>query len=57
MFPLRDINPTRTRPYVNWALIVLNSLFFLYELSLGQGSSPFSAPSPSFRRGCSTPAT
>ena len=41
MFPLRDINPTRTRPYVNWALIVLNSLFFLYELSLGQGLEPF----------------
>ena len=32
MIPLQDINPTRTRPYVTWILIVLNVLVFLVEL-------------------------
>ena len=35
MIPLRDINPRRTPPIVNTALIVINVLFFLWELSLG----------------------
>ncbi len=35
MIPLRDINPRRTTPIVNTALIVVNVLFFLWELSLG----------------------
>ena len=34
MIPLRDVIPTRTTPYVTVTLIVLNSLVFLYELSL-----------------------
>jgi len=36
MIPLRDINPLRRRrPVVTVTLIVLNALFFLYELALG----------------------
>lgn len=35
MFPIRDHNPSGTYPYVTVALIVLNSLAFLYEVSLG----------------------
>lgn len=34
MFPLRDVIPSRTTPYVGYALIVLNALAFLYEQSL-----------------------
>ena len=36
MIPLRDINPTRTAPLVNVAIIVVNVAAFLYEVSLGQ---------------------
>ena len=36
MIPLRDINPTRTVPLVNVAIIVVNVAAFLYEVSLGQ---------------------
>jgi membrane associated rhomboid family serine protease len=36
MIPLRDINPRRTFPFVTIGLIVVNFLFFFYELSLGQ---------------------
>jgi membrane associated rhomboid family serine protease len=32
--PLRDENPTRVTPYVNYALVAANSLVFLYELTL-----------------------
>jgi len=35
MIPLRDDVPARTTPYVNYALIGLNALFFVYELGLG----------------------
>lgn len=36
MIPLRDINPLRRRaPVVTVTLIVLNTLFFFYELALG----------------------
>jgi rhomboid family protein len=35
MLPLRDLNPSRTVPVVNVALIAANVLMFLYELSLG----------------------
>ncbi len=35
MFPLRDTIPSRTFPYVTIAIIFVNSLVFLYELSLG----------------------
>ncbi len=36
MIPLRDVIPSRTRPYVTIAIITLNTLAFLYELSLGR---------------------
>ena len=35
MIPLRDDVPARTLPVVNVALIALNVLFFMWELSLG----------------------
>jgi membrane associated rhomboid family serine protease len=34
MLPLKDLNPTRSRPYVTWALIALNTIVFLFELLL-----------------------
>ncbi|HUJ41233.1 MAG TPA: rhomboid family intramembrane serine protease [Candidatus Acidoferrales bacterium] len=34
MIPLRDRNPSSTRPVVNVALIVVNTAAFLYELTL-----------------------
>lgn len=34
MFPISDDNPTYTRPYVTYGLIILNILCFLYQLSL-----------------------
>lgn len=33
MLPLRDINPTRRFPIMNYAIIVINVLVFLWELS------------------------
>ena len=36
MIPLRDNNPSSTRPVVTVALIILNTLAFIYEKSLGQ---------------------
>ncbi|MEX1138884.1 MAG: rhomboid family intramembrane serine protease [Bacteroidota bacterium] len=35
MIPIRDINPTHKRPFVNVGLIALNVVVFLYEVSLG----------------------
>ena len=35
MIPLRDTIPSRTIPYVNYLLIVVNVLVFIYELSWG----------------------
>jgi membrane associated rhomboid family serine protease len=40
MIPLRDENPRRTVPVVNYLLIALNILGFLWELSLGRGLEP-----------------
>ena len=37
MFPLKDDNPSRTAPVVTVALIVLNALVFLYQISLQAG--------------------
>jgi membrane associated rhomboid family serine protease len=34
VIPLRDVIPTRTFPFVNISLIVLNSVAFLFELSI-----------------------
>ena len=36
MIPLRDIIPSRTRPVTTVALIAINTLVFLYEVSLPQ---------------------
>jgi len=35
MFPIRDITPSKNYPIVTVALIVINGLVFLYQLSLG----------------------
>jgi membrane associated rhomboid family serine protease len=35
MFPLKDDNPTRSKPFVTWVLIALNAMVFLYQWSLG----------------------
>jgi membrane associated rhomboid family serine protease len=34
MIPLKDDNPTRTFPFVNWALILSNVAVFLYQVQL-----------------------
>ncbi|NEO31607.1 MAG: rhomboid family intramembrane serine protease [Symploca sp. SIO3C6] len=34
MFPISDDNPTRIRPYVTYALIAINIVVFLHEMSL-----------------------
>jgi membrane associated rhomboid family serine protease len=36
MLPIRDYNQTRGRPYVNYLLIVINVLVFLWETTLSQ---------------------
>ena len=36
MIPLRDLNPTRTTPVVNYLIIALNVLVFIWELSFGR---------------------
>ncbi|HEY0160065.1 MAG TPA: rhomboid family intramembrane serine protease [Thermoanaerobaculia bacterium] len=36
MIPLRDDNPRRTVPFVNYLLVALNGLAFFWQLSLGQ---------------------
>ncbi len=41
MFPIRDHNRSGTYPFVTVALIAVNSLAFLYELSLGPALEPF----------------
>lgn len=41
MIPLRDHNPSGSFPYVTISLIVLNSLLFLYEVSLGPSLERF----------------
>ena len=38
MIPLRDDQPTFSTPFVNYFLIVLNVLVFLWELSVGMQS-------------------
>lgn len=35
MIPLRDINPTRTKPVVTWVIIALNVAVWLYQFALG----------------------
>src|SRR4026207_789005 len=41
MIPLRDVIPSRTTPYITIALAVVNSLGFLYQLSLGDDINNF----------------
>jgi membrane associated rhomboid family serine protease len=41
VMPLRDLNPSRTFPFVNLLLIAANVLVFFYELSLGPGLDRF----------------
>ena len=41
MIPLRDIIPSRTTPLVTIALIVVNVLVFIFELSLGREVDAF----------------
>ena len=39
MFPLKDDNPSHSAPVVTVALIVLNALFFVYQISLEAGGA------------------
>jgi membrane associated rhomboid family serine protease len=41
LIPLRDDVPSRTFPFVNIGLIVVNVLFFVLELGMGQGLERF----------------
>jgi len=36
VIPLRDVIPSRTTPYVTIALIAVNALVYLYEMTLGE---------------------
>lgn len=44
MIPIRDINPTRTTPYVNYALIAANVLVWLWEYALIQAGASWVIP-------------
>ena len=35
MLPLSDHNPRQTTPFVNYVLVAINVLMFLWEVSLG----------------------
>ncbi|HJZ11300.1 MAG TPA: rhomboid family intramembrane serine protease, partial [Acidobacteriota bacterium] len=41
MFPLKDTIPSKTFPFVNIGLIVLNILIFIYEFLLGRQAEAF----------------
>ncbi|HEY6361938.1 MAG TPA: rhomboid family intramembrane serine protease [Vicinamibacterales bacterium] len=41
MIPLRDVIPSRTTPYVTFSLIAVNTLVFLYQLSIGNAVEEF----------------
>jgi len=43
LLPLKDLNPTERFPIMTIAIIVVNALVFLYELTLGSGVSRFVA--------------
>ena len=43
MFPLKDHNPTRTRPYVTMLFVAINIVVFLYEMLLGNRLEGFVA--------------
>jgi membrane associated rhomboid family serine protease len=44
VLPLRDHNPTRSKPYVNYALLVANLMAFLWQSSLIQAGAAWVAP-------------
>lgn len=48
MIPLRDDQPTFSTPFINYFLIVLNVLVFLWELSVGLNTRAFRAFSLEF---------
>jgi membrane associated rhomboid family serine protease len=41
MIPIRDENPTRTFPIINYLLIAVNVLVFLWQVNLGPGGEAF----------------
>jgi membrane associated rhomboid family serine protease len=41
MIPIRDKTPSRTFPFVNIGLIIINIVVFIYEISLGQEMDKF----------------
>jgi membrane associated rhomboid family serine protease len=41
MIPFKDVNPTKRFPFVTVSLIVINTLVFFYELSLGEANNYF----------------
>jgi membrane associated rhomboid family serine protease len=41
MIPLRDVIPSRTTPYVTFAVIGLNALVFMYQFTIGEGVEEF----------------
>ena len=41
MLPLRDENPSSSTPFINYLLILLNILVFVYEWSIGPSVSEF----------------
>ena len=41
MIPLRDVIPSCTTPYVTFALLAVNTLVFLYQLSMGNAVEEF----------------
>src|SRR5262249_3889740 len=34
--PLKDINPARSKPFVNYAIVLVNAVVFVYELTLSR---------------------
>lgn len=41
MIPLRDENPTYHTPYINYALILINILVFIFQVILGSNQNAF----------------
>ena len=46
VLPLRDENPTQSRPYVTWALVALNVVVFLLEITGGMRPSQWGLSGP-----------
>jgi membrane associated rhomboid family serine protease len=59
VIPLRDDNPTRTTPYITYAIVAANIIVFLYNGTLSGGHNPLAGyelvPASLFSRGVSTP--